>query len=61
MTGCGKADNNGKIVSGSKLTCGVKLTFGTGKEPRRTETHLCKECETNGSGHDAELQPSSGR
>ena len=44
MAGCGKADNNGKTVTGSKLTCGVKLTFGTGKEPRRTETHLCREC-----------------
>ena len=52
MAGCGKADNNGKTVTGSKLTCGVKLTFGTGKEPRRTETHLCRECakeESNGT------------
>jgi hypothetical protein len=45
MAGCGRADNNGKKVSGSKLTCGVKLTYGTGKEPRRTETHLCRECQ----------------
>ena len=54
MAGCGKADNNGKTVTGSKLTCGVKLTFGTGKEPRRTETHLCRECakeESNGTEH----------
>jgi hypothetical protein len=46
MAGCGKADNNGKQVSGSKLTCGTKLTYGVGKGmPKRTETHLCKECE----------------
>ena len=44
MAGCGKLDNNGKTVSGSPLPCGTRLTFGVGKEPRRTETHLCKEC-----------------
>jgi hypothetical protein len=59
MVGCGKQDNNNKVVTGTPLVCGTKLTYGTGKEQRRTETHLCKECETNGSGHDAELQPSN--
>ena len=44
MAGCGKLDNNGRVVSGGKLTCGTKLTFGAGKEPKRTEVHLCKEC-----------------
>jgi hypothetical protein len=58
--GCGKADNNGKTVSGSKLPCGTKLSYGVGKGvPKREVVHLCKECETNGSGHDAELQPSN--
>ena len=42
--GCGKADNNGKEVSGSPLACGTKLTYGVGKEPKRTEVHLCREC-----------------
>jgi hypothetical protein len=50
MTGCGKLDNNGKVVSGSPLPCGTKLTYGTGKEKKRTETHLCKECEAS-DGH----------
>lgn len=44
MAGCGKLDNNGKVVSGAPLPCGTSLTYGTGKEPRRTETHLCREC-----------------
>ena len=44
MAGCGKPDNNGRVVSGSPLLCGTKLTFGTGKEPRRTEIHLCGKC-----------------
>jgi hypothetical protein len=44
MAGCGKEDNNGKIVTGDKLRCGTKLTFGTGKAPRVTTVHLCKEC-----------------
>jgi hypothetical protein len=61
MTGCGKADNNGKKVSGSKLTCGTRLSYGVGKGvPKREVVHLCAECEgTNGNGHDAELQPSN--
>jgi hypothetical protein len=46
MTGCGKFDNNGKVVTGSPLTCGTKLTYGVGKGvPKRTIVHLCKECE----------------
>lgn len=44
MAGCGKLDNNGKAVSGSPLPCGTRLTFGVGKETKRTETHLCREC-----------------
>jgi hypothetical protein len=44
MAGCGKLDNNGRVVSGGKLTCGTKLTFGAGKEPKRTEIHLCAQC-----------------
>ena len=54
MAGCGKADNNGKIVSGAALSCGTSLTFGTGKEPKRTVIHLCRECakeESNGTEH----------
>jgi hypothetical protein len=42
--GCGKLDNNGKVVSGAALPCGTKLTYGTGKESKRTVVHLCKEC-----------------
>ena len=42
---CGKADNNGKAVSGSALLCGTKLTYGVNKEPRRTVVHLCRDCE----------------
>ena len=45
MAGCGRLDNNGKAVSGSPLLCGIRLTYGTGKEPRRTEIHLCAECQ----------------
>lgn len=45
MTGCGKLDNNGKVVSGTALPCGTKLSFGVNKEPKRTETHLCRECQ----------------
>ena len=44
MAGCGKLDSNGKAVSGSPLPCGTRLTFGVGKETKRTETHLCREC-----------------
>jgi hypothetical protein len=44
MSGCGKPDNNGKVVTGTALLCGTKLTFGTGKAPRVTTVHLCKEC-----------------
>lgn len=45
MAGCGKLDNNGRVVSGGKLPCGTKLTYGVGKGvPKRTEVHLCKEC-----------------
>lgn len=47
MAGCGKPDNNGKVVSGSPLLCGTKLSYGVNKEPRRTEVHLCRECEAN--------------
>lgn len=43
--GCGKPDNNGKAVSGSKLLCGTKLSYGVGKETKRTVVHLCRECE----------------
>jgi hypothetical protein len=43
--GCGKADNNGKTVSGSKLPCGTKLSYGVGKGvPKREVVHLCAEC-----------------
>jgi hypothetical protein len=60
MAGCGKQDNNNKVVTGTPLVCGTKLTFGAGKEPKRTVVHQCKECEeSNGNGHDAELQPSN--
>jgi hypothetical protein len=46
MTGCGKLDNNGKVVSGGALPCGTKLTYGVGKgTPKVTETHLCKQCQ----------------
>jgi hypothetical protein len=44
-TGCGKEDNNGKVVTGAALRCGTKLTYGTGKEPKRTVVHLCRDCE----------------
>jgi hypothetical protein len=44
MVGCGKLDNNGREVSGGPLPCGTKLTYGVGKETKRTEVHLCKEC-----------------
>ena len=44
MAGCGKLDNNGRVVSGAALPCGTKLTFGVNKEPRRTVVHLCREC-----------------
>ena len=42
---CGKSDNNRKVVEGSPLACGTKLTYGVGKQPRVTTVHLCKECE----------------
>jgi len=45
MSGCGKADNNGKKVEGAPLACGTKLTLGVGKQPRVTTVHLCQECE----------------
>ena len=46
MAGCGKLDNNGKVVSGSKLPCGTKLSYGVGKgAPKSTVVHLCKDCE----------------
>ena len=61
MSGCGKADNNGKEVSGSKLLCGTKLTYGVGKEPRHTVIHLCRECEAKekSNEHGTGLSPSN--
>ncbi len=50
MAGCGKQDNNGKTVTGTPLICGTKLTYGVGKETKRTEVHLCKECEEENNG-----------
>lgn len=44
MAGCGKLDNNGKAVTGTALPCGTKLTYGVGKEKKRTDIHLCAEC-----------------
>jgi hypothetical protein len=44
--GCGKLDNNGKVVSGSKLPCGTKLSYGVGKgASKHTEVHLCEKCQ----------------
>jgi hypothetical protein len=46
MVGCGKLDNNGKVVTGTALPCGTKLSYGVGKgTPKSTVVHLCKECE----------------
>lgn len=45
MAGCGKLDNNDRVVSGATLPCGTRLSYGTGKETKRTIVHLCKECE----------------
>jgi len=50
MAGCGKLDNNGKIVSGAALSCGTKLTYGVGKEKKSTVVHLCRECEEENNG-----------
>ena len=51
MAGCGKADNNGKKVSGSKLNCGTKLSYGVGKGvTKSTVVHLCKACEEENNG-----------
>jgi hypothetical protein len=44
MAGCGKLDNAARVVTGGKLACGTKLTFGTGKEPKQTVIHLCAQC-----------------
>jgi hypothetical protein len=44
--GCGKADNNGRVVTGSPLVCGTKLTYGVGKETKHTVVHLCGECQS---------------
>jgi hypothetical protein len=44
MTGCGKLDNNGKVVSGGKLPCGTRLTYGVGKQAKTTVVHLCADC-----------------
>jgi hypothetical protein len=45
MTGCGKLDNNGKVVSGAPLVCGTKLSYGVGKgTPKITVVHLCAAC-----------------
>ena len=47
MAGCGKLDNNGKVVSGAPLACGTKLTYGTlsGRgAAKRTVIHLCAQC-----------------
>jgi hypothetical protein len=44
-TGCGKEDNNGKTVTGTPLRCGVKLSYGVGKQPKTTVVHLCAKCE----------------
>jgi hypothetical protein len=46
MAGCGKLDNAGKVVTGSKLVCGTNLTYGVGKGvPKRTVVHYCAECQ----------------
>jgi len=44
-TGCGKPDNNGKVVTGAALPCGISLSYGVGKQPKTTVIHLCKACE----------------
>ena len=60
MAGCGRADNNGKTVTGSKLICGTRLSYGVGKETKRTVVHLCQEYEeNNGNGHEPRLSPSN--
>ena len=49
MSGCGKLDNNGKVVSGAPLACGTKLTYGVGKgTPKVTLVHLCAACFAKG-------------
>ena len=46
MSGCGKLDNNGKVVTGAPLPCGTNLTYGVGKgTTKRTVVHLCAACE----------------
>ena len=45
MAGCGKIDNNGKVVTGAPLACGTKITYGVGKQPKHTVIHLCRDCE----------------
>jgi hypothetical protein len=45
MAGCGRLDNNGKVVSGKPLACGTKLSYGVGKQPKTTVVHLCAKCE----------------
>ena len=53
MTGCGKLDNNGKVVSGSPLPCGTKLWYGVGKGTVKREVlHLCAACEKERDEYD---------
>jgi hypothetical protein len=63
MAGCGRLDNNNRVVTGTPLVCGTKLTFGVNKEPRRTVIHLCADCEakenSNGSGKQDDGIPSA--
>jgi hypothetical protein len=47
MVGCGKQDNNGKVVTGAPLTCGTRLywkTDSTRPQDRTLEVILCDEC-----------------
>jgi hypothetical protein len=46
--GCGKPDNNGKVVSGAPLLCGTHLYYGVGKEIKKVEVHLCTDCTKKG-------------
>ena len=56
--GCGKPTAKSKCWSGDEILCGTKLTFGTGKEPRRTVLHLCDKCEETNehTGNDSQHQ-----
>lgn len=51
MSGCGKATEKSLHWDGDPIPCGTKLTFGTGKQPRRTVIHLCDTCEKKESSN----------